>query len=207
MASFAFIVRGIENTIEFEGIKDEVNTWAYQAINKAARDGRADAAQMIRDEVAFPGNYLAPAQKRLFVSKQAQRNSLEAVITARGRPTSLARFITGSPSKGRGVTVQVSPGKTIKLDQAFLIKLRAGADPIETRFNQGLAVRLKPGNRLRNKKYVVQVDTGLYVLYGPSVSQVFLDKTEKNGVAVDITDDILDQMETEFLRLMRRDLG
>jgi hypothetical protein len=95
----------------------------------------------------------------------------------------------------------VHPGRARFMKRAFLIKLRAGTDSIETRFNQGLAIRLKPGETLQNKKNVVQLKNGLYVLYGPSVSQVFLDN-EGDGVAKDIEPSVLDELEDQFLRLL-----
>ena len=205
MEKFLFVVNGIETAREFEGLKDEIQLKAVQAINKLARDGRKQAADRILAQVNFGASYLAPGNKRLYVSKQAKRGDLEAKITARGRPTSLARFVTAGTFGKEGVTVQVGHGKTKRLKRAFLIKLRAGTDAIETRFNMGLAVRLKPGDTLRNKKSVVQLQSNLYVLYGPSVSQVFLDRDEKKGVSIDIAPDILDGLETEFLRLLERD--
>ena len=150
--------------------------------------------------MAFERSYLNPASKRLYVKKQATQTSLESVIQARGRPTSLARFITGGGRPGQeGVTVRVH--KTRHLAGAFLMKLRAGTADIETKFNLGLAVRLKPGKTLRNKRFVTQVSSGLYLLYGPSVSQVFLDNQEQ-GVAADMESDILDTLENEFRRLL-----
>lgn len=204
METFVFAVNGVESLRELQGLPDDIEGWKAMAVNKAARDGRTMADRRIRDQVNFSASYLAPSQKRLFVSKMAKKGDAEAVITARGRPTSLARFAT-SKSSTQGVTVQVSPGKSVYMKRAFMIKLRAGTDAIETRFNMGLAVRLKPGESLRNKKTLVQMKSNLYILYGPSVSQVFLDQTEKKGVSVDITPDVLDDMEREFLRLMELD--
>lgn len=202
MEKFLFVVNGIESAKEFDGLKDDIQLNAVQAINKLADKGRKMAADKILAQVNFGAQYLAPGNKRLYVSKKAKRGDMEAVITARGRPTSLARFVTSGTFGTSGVTVSVGKGKTKRLRQAFLIKLRAGSEPIETRFNMGLAVRLKPGDTLRNKKNVVQLQSNLYVLYGPSVSQVFLDRDEKKGVSVDIAPDLLDGVVTEFMRLL-----
>lgn len=197
---FVYAINGLNTLDEITANLENFKLEAVRALNKVARDSRAEAARRILDQVAFERSYLNPANKRLYVKKQAQQTSLEAVIQARGRPTSLARFIVGGGHAGQeGVTVRVHRSQFLK--GAFLMKLRAGKADIETKFNLGLAVRLKPGKTLRNKRYFTQVASGLYLLYGPSVSQVFLDNQEQ-GVAVDMESDILDSLETEMLRLI-----
>ena len=73
------------------------------------------------------------------------------------------------------------------MNRAFLMNLRSG--------NLGLAVRLAPGERIDNKRRMVQMSNGLYLLYGPSVDQVF------RSVAEDVSADAGDFLEQEFLRL------
>lgn len=178
---------------------EAVERAAYQAINRMTRDYRVEAARQIASQLAFPPGYTSD-RSRLDVSKPAQRGSLEGRIRARGRPTSLARFVTGeTPSS---VIVRVKRGTAIRLTRAFLIRLRAGNADIETKNNRGLAIRLRPGERLRNKLFQVRVDRGLYLLYGPSVQQAFLDNAG-HGVAEDMSPALLRDMEREFLRLLR----
>lgn len=205
-SNFVFAVEGLENIQQFSALKGDIEMNAVRAINTTARDARAHAADRIRAQVNFEASYLNPSQKRLYVHKQARRSDPEAIIRARGRPTSLARFISGTPTAGQGVQVEVAPGRIKYMRRAFLIKLRAGSDSIETRFNQGLAIRLGKGEKLSNKTNAVRLKSGLYVLYGPSVSQVFL-ANDGSGVAKDIEPDILDDMSNEFLRLMGVDFG
>lgn len=200
--TFLFAVEGLTNIQELNHLKADIEFNAVRAINLTARDARTAAADRIRAQVNFEASYLNPAQKRLYVAKQAKRGDMSAIIRARGRPTSLARFVMGGePAQGQGVNVQVAPGRVRFMRRAFLIKLRSGTSDIETRFNRGLAMRLKPGETLRNKQHAVQMKNGLYILYGPSVSQVFL-ANDETGVAKDLEPDILDEMEAEFLRLM-----
>lgn len=155
-----------------------------------------DAIQL---QVAFPSGYLAG--DRLQVTKKAFKGSLEGVITARKRATSLARFSTGS--NGRGVRVRVNPGSSRFMAGAFLMRLRSGASLTEDNFNEGLAIRLKPGDIVRGKKYQssVQADHTLQLLYGPSVDQVFRD------VAHDESPKVEAQVETEFYRNLARLTG
>lgn len=199
---YAVFVEGITGLDEAKGLGEAVKVAAYQAINRTTERGRSQAARAIRDEVNFPARYLNPGEKRLFVSKQAQRADLEGRIRARTRATSLARFVTGTaqPNKA-GVRVEVSPGKARFMKRAFLVKLRAGSSEIDTRNNLGLAVRLKPGEVLRNKSDVRKLDRGLYLLYGPSIDQVFRAR-DGSGVAEDISPGLASFMEREFLRLM-----
>lgn len=200
--NYAVVVEGLEDLRDFEGIKDEIRFNAIRTINRVADLSRTQGARRIMEQVNFPASYLNPAGKRLFVSRRASGQKLEAAITARSRATSLARFVVGSPPVNKaGVNVEVAPGKVRFMKSAFLIRLPAGSAGIETKANFGLAVRLRRGETLRNKRSVVRMANGLYLLYGPSVQQVFLDN-EGDGVAEDLKPFVLDKMADEFLRLM-----
>lgn len=200
MAQFAVAVEGIETFKDVQELGAKTKFAAVQALNKVARDTRAEAARRIGEQINFPKRLLGPAAGNLTVSKKAQRASLEARITARGRPTSLARFSKGSPGKA-GVQVEVKPGQSRFLRRAFLIRLPQGTQLTETRFNLGLAIRLRPGERLDNKTQQVQLSKGLYLLYGPSIQQIFLDNQGK-GVADDLAEPTADALETEIIRLL-----
>jgi hypothetical protein len=203
MMEYAVFVEGLDQLTDIASLSDKIRLKAVQAINKIARDGRSSIAIRMEHEINFPPGYLAPAKKRLYVKEQATRSSLEAVIAATGRPTSLARFVQGNPrpSAPGGVTVRVG-NKTKHLKRAFLMRLRSGNNDIsDNRFNLGLAVRLKPGETLTNKRFSRRIDSGLYLLYGPSVDQVFLGR-EGSGVAADQAPDLAEKLENEFLRLM-----
>jgi hypothetical protein len=203
--TFIFAVEGLESIQEFKANAANIEMNAVRAINTTARDARSDAAKRMAAQVNFPSGYLNPAQKRLYVAKQAKRGDPEAIIRARGRPTSLARFIVGGKPTGEGVRVQVGHSRAKFLKRAFLIKLRSGTSDIETRFNMGLALRLRKGETLKNKANLVQMKNGLYILYGPSVSQVFM-ANDGDGVAKDLEPSIVEEMDREFKRLMGMDL-
>ena len=199
---FAVFMDGIEADL-LEGIDSKSRRLAaVRAINKAARDARAEASRVIRDQVNLPARYVSPAGKRLYVSKQAQRGDLEARITARGRATSLAQFISGGAKKGqRGVYVEVAPGKARFMKRAFVIPLRKGNEVTDTKYNLGLAIRLRPGESLKNKAFARRVESGLYLLYGPSVSQIFR-ANDGTGVASDMAPEVANKLSDEFLRLL-----
>jgi len=201
---YAFFADVIEVDL-LDGIgNDSRKLAAVKALNTAARDGRAQAARMIRANVNFPASYVGPGDKRLYVSKKATRGDLEVKITARGRITSLARFVQGNPTpNAAGVYVEVQPHKVVHLKRAFVIRLPQGANSVtDTAHNLGLAVRLKPGQQLRNKLSSRRVASGLYVLYGPSVSQVFR-ANDDTGVANEMAPGVADHLVAEFLRLLK----
>lgn len=199
---FAVFMDGLEVDL-LQGLDSQSRKLAaVRAINKAARDARAAAAREIRDQVNLPARYVSPAQKRLYVSKQAQKSSLEARITAQGLATSLAQFVSGGARKGqRGVYVEVAPGKARMMKKAFVIPLRRGNEFTDTKYNLGLAIRLRPGERLQNKTFARRIESGLYLLYGPSVSQIFR-SNDGSGVATDMAPEVANKLSEEFLRLL-----
>ncbi len=201
MDNWAVMVEGLENLQDFDKIKRNVRLAAARAINKVTRDGRVEIAQDIRDQINFPASYVSPGQKRLYVSQEATAAKLEGKITARSRVTSLARFVQGTPQRGQGVRVEVKPGRSRYMRRAFLIRLRAGTADLDTKSNLGLAIRLRSGERLQNKIVAKRMQNGLYLLYGPSVDQVFRSNSGE-GVASDIAPKLAEKLEREFKRLL-----
>lgn len=199
--NWAVFVDGLSDLKQFDGTKQAIRLAAVRAINKITRDGRAMIARDIRDQVNLPASYVAPGQKRLYVSKEATTGDLEGKITARGRATSLARFVQGTPRRGQGVRVEVAPGRSRYMKKAFLIRLPAGKGDTDTKFNMGLAIRLRPGETLQNKLTARRMEKGLYLLYGPSVDQVFRAR-DGSGVANDVAPQLATNLEREFLRLL-----
>lgn len=209
MRQFAIFVDGLSDVEAVKLDLPNARMNMVRAINKIVPQARTRAASLIRAQVNFPAGYLTPQGQRLYVSSLARRDRTEGVISARGRPTSLARFISSYVPGKEGVKVEVEPGRSVLMKRAFVVQLPAGRN-VETKSNRGLAVRVGKGNILRNKRTAVRLDSGLYLLYGPSVDQVFLAATGANagkGVSTDpaFTNEILDDLQTEFLRLMDLD--
>lgn len=154
----------------------------------------------MRQQIAFPGGYLEDTD-RFGQTGYASPARLETKISGRSRPTSLARFASGGAINSEGVSVRVKPSRSVTLRKAFLVRLRAGTVLDEDNFNLGLAVRLAPGQTIRNKRdtsRMVRLAPQVFLLYAPSVDQVFRDVAETETPAV------LDDMAQEFLRQFGR---
>lgn len=201
--AYGITINGLENLNSIKELKRDIPLAAVRALNTVAAKARTLGARRIREEVAFPPAYLNPAAKKLYVATKAQKSRLESIIRASDRPTSLARFVVGSTTKN-GVTVQVSPGRTRQMKKAFLYKLKSGNADINTKSNKGLAIRLRSGETIRNKKSFKRLKGNLYLLYGPSVDQVFIGK-DRTGVAARMEPEILDSLQQEFFRVLRID--
>lgn len=186
----------------FESLPEVAEQAAMMSINQVTE---REAVPMIRNaaeaQVNFPNGYLDSAE-RLGVSRLATRSSLEAVITARDRPTSLARFSTMPLRIGKaGVHVKVSRkggGRTLK--RAFPVRLPAGKGG--TASNLGLAIRLPVGEEPSKAYKPILLTTDKYgsvwLLYGPSVEQVV------RTVAEDSLPEIGEKLSREFFRQFTR---
>lgn len=185
----------------FKRLPEIADHAAQLSVNDTARFARRVGGAQILDEVNYPRSYLRGENGRLAITKFASRGDAEAEVRGRDRPTSLARFAMQRVKFGRqrGIKVQVAHGGAAKqLERAFFMKLRRGQSFDGENFNVGLAVRLKKGERLQNSTAALELGNGLYLLYGPSVDQVF------GGVAEDIIDPVSDHLEDEFIRQFER---
>jgi len=186
---------------------DETQKSLYLSINTTIRFAFAEASRRIRKEVNLPQDYIGSAAKgnRLRISQFATLDNPLAVLTADQRPVSLARYAKNKTLFGKdGVMVEVTPGKVEKFDKAFLLPLRSGKALTDDNYNLGFAIRLKPGEQI-NKRNLVQYskairagrkkpDDNLFLLYGPSVDQVF------THVREEFDDVVFAKFESEFLR-------
>jgi len=188
----------LEHVVAVDGLKShkdliessqEIRRLAERAVNKIARDARAKAGKEIRSEVAFPARYLSGSdgKLKLFPSRAQQ---MKATIRGAFEARSLARFVQNPGAKKRGtLRVRVdAEGSAKPMPRAFLMGLKNG--------NRGLAIRLKPGEKLQGVRMSRKSWKGLTFLYGPSVDQVFRD------VSKDMEPDVALKLEREFLRLM-----
>lgn len=165
------------------------------------RKGMTRYKKAMKGQIAFPGGYLEDAEK-FGVTRFATPGNLESVISARQRPTSLARFASSGGVGNEGVTVRVKTGRSTRLKRAFMVRLRQGTMMDGESFNLGLAVRIPGGEAaVRNKtdkSRMVHLAKDVFLLYGPSVDQVF------RTVSVTETPHVLNEIESEFYRQFAR---
>ena len=190
---------------DFAGVSDQA---ARLALNSTARFASRLASKRVREQVAFARNYIGAAgdtTSKIRVKQYARAGDLSAVIASRDRPTSLARFATGTPSFGKRaknaraprVRVKTAGGATL-VKRGFFVKLRRGVVVTEDQFNVGLAIRLKKGESLQATQKASPLGGGAYLLYGPSVAQVF------DTVRDDIAPEVAEFAGFEFARQFRR---
>lgn len=174
------------------------------AINDTARDILVrDARKEIYEEIDFPAGYLN--SDRLGITEFSTPTQLRAVVKGRDRPTSLARFALaagGAPQAGRGGwrpvrSITVHPGRTRQTNRTFLLPLRRGT---EATGNVGLAIKLRPGEKVENvdRFSPIQIFPNVYILYGPSVDQAL------QGVVADLAPKVMETLGAEFYRQFER---
>lgn len=180
-------ISGLEDFARrFAEMPDIAMTAGRLALNQTAVAARKLSADEILRQINFGPSYLSGEDnQRLKVQKSTNAN-LRAEITARKRPTSLARFATDKKTGRRKAEnpVRVNVKGRVKVGlsvtggdrattPAFLINLRRGD---QESGNIGLVVRLKDGERLRGTGYKATPfgkNRNLFLVYGPSVDQVF----------------------------------
>lgn len=181
----------------FEELPEIATEAAFLAVRDVSEGvGLTHLQREVEAQVNFPKGYVRNG--RLNVKRHANRATLEAVIRGRDRPTSLARFAPGQTpanSRRRGVIVEVHKGVKRNLGKrAFIVNLKNG--------NIGLAVRLKPGETLRGSEKAVRLENNVYLLYGPSVDQVFRGVAEQEAPLLNSM--VQKQFLRQFARLSRR---
>ena len=157
-----------------KSMPDAANQAAVLAINFGVDKARIEGSKIVRGKVRLSKAYVDSGFKVF----RARPGNLIAVLSARQRPTSFARYSAGSARK-RGVRVTITPGRSRVIDRAFKIRLRRGNRAVRDGFNTGVALRLKKGEMVQAKKIPFSAgDSGLVLLYGPSVDQVFSSSRE-----------------------------
>lgn len=189
------LLDAIEGIARIPEVTDKAASLAINTV--ANRSGLTLLRKSILDDIAFPRDYLT--NDRFGVRSNATPQNLESRITARHRPTSLARFAQpGTPLGSRarvGVRVQVSKKKGAKNfgKWAWLTPLANG--------NIGLALALRPGEKVDNRygEPAWLVPGRVALLYGPSVDQVFRHVSEDEAPKIGRM--VNDEFNRQFARL------
>jgi hypothetical protein len=208
MSKYLIEFRGLEGLASyFKEFPDLSQQATRLAINSAARFGARLASKAIRAQVNLKRSYIGAAgeeNSKIRIRQFAKVGDMQAVISARDRPTSLARFALDTPVFGKqrkgGVRVRVKTGGGVRiLKRGFFMKLKSGPILTEDRYNVGLAVRLKPGEKIQGSQAASPLGGGAYLLYGPSVAQVF--DEVRGEISPEIADFAVSEFHRQFLRL------
>lgn len=208
--TYVVAVEGLDALRFMDDVSPAIKKAALRSVNKTVRDGRVMASREIRNQVALSASYLGPSAGRLSAIPASSTANLEGRIRARTRPTSLARFTKDRPlapgqrRRSAGIKLTVKPGVARYLARAFLVPLRSGSEG--DLGNLGLAIRseTKPAGAYKPKR----LGKNLWLLYGPSVSQVMFSarNPKGSGVAEQIAPDLAVKLEAEFMRLIAADI-
>lgn len=204
---FYIAIGGLEALNTLDDLPRHIIEAARIAVNEAATWGRTRLAEGVLAETNFPKSYVQPAGKRLWVKQRATNATLEAVIGAKTRRTSLARFAaSGTPTGGArrgGVNVTVNPGENQTMKGAFLVRLNQddGSDSVSK--NIGLAVRTKNGRPPPGYR-PARLSENVWLLYGPSVAQNLYSDANQGGVVTEKAPDIVERLRHEYERQLAR---
>lgn len=191
MAELSLTIRGLKSLDDIKDIPKKSQIAAQRAINQTLRNTRARSGRQLRQEVAFPARYLT-GQDGKIEQISAGAGRLEGKLMAGSKPVSLARFVSGTPKKGK-VKVEVQPGAQRAMPGAFLLGLgKAGGE------STLLAVRSpgKPTGAYRPRRLA----KSLWLLYGPSVAQALIGANGRKGIWPDIEGEVAAALEREYLR-------
>ena len=181
-------IRGLEAFDEIDDLLKRVPIAAQRAINRTSQRARTESSRRLRQQINFSARYLVSNDGKIGLVP-ASKGRLQATLSARSRPTSLARFVT-SASKKSGAKVAVNPSGTRTLPGAFLLGIGS---------NTLLAVRSP--NKPRTAYKPRRIGKSLWSLYGPSVAQALVTR-EGRGIWPELEPEIAVMLENEFLRQM-----
>lgn len=194
---------GLQSAInDLESFRAQSPVASAYAINRTVTVARASSVELMKRQINFPASYYGQVNDpsaRLAITERATPDKLEGRISARNRPTSLARFATYEKPKGTtgfvagvNVRVAVKPNEASRSmgKGAFVVNLKNG--------NQGVALRIRPGETLRSSHKAYAITPNLYLLYGPSVDQAFQSVRADIAPAAEVT------LRTEYFRQIDR---
>lgn len=170
------------------------------AVSSATRFAYTLGRRKMQEQIAFKSSYLTSSEggsPRYAIVRRPTPGNPVGVIRGRVRGTSLNRFVTSTATKKTDLRAKIkAKGRTHVLKRAFRINLKNG--------NRGIALRLPKGQTptygkgLPYGKSGDRKNSSLFLLYGPSVQQVF------SSVAPDIAPEVADYMNREFVRQFER---
>lgn len=200
---FVFVAEGMTDFVEKMRDLGDISPKASMAVNDALAWARTRAATLMLKEVDWPSSYLNPGEGRFTIAEYSTPSTLEGKIKGRDRPTSLARFVrSGTGKAGSPLSLAVKRGGSPTVfKHAFLMRLRSGNSGATG--NMGLAYRTKDGKPPSGAWKPKQIGKNLFLLYGPSVDQVFRNVLDRDR---EFIDQVTTHLDLEFRRLLGVDL-
>lgn len=213
---FFVAVEGLAELQDYVALlPDQARKAADLATIDATRFAFRQSSKAIREQVRLPVDYIGNAENggnRLTIKYDQQGDARVGIVEGRKRAMSLSRFLTAGPvfggkaparirvkPRGRSTTTIKVTGGDRSEAPLFAVRLRSGKSASEDNYNVGLAVRLKPGeSAVARKEDLTPLFPNVYLLYGPSVNQVFFD------VAPAVADPVADTLQDAFLRQFAR---
>lgn len=199
MPDFAIKLDGFDDALKRYGPQFEAQL--LEAARIAINDTARWALKHVRDDmygrVNFPAGYLEK-EDRMKISRFASNTSLEAEIYSRAQPTSLARFAVDAGNR-QGIMVNVKRGAMPKrIRKGFIFGLKSGD---VRKGNTGLVIRSegKPSGAYKPKP-MGDKWPNLWLVYGPSVYQVFRMSMDRYGP--EISRELGERFEYHRARLM-----
>lgn len=176
----------------FEAMPERTERAAALAINRVAeRQAQTLIKREMLKNIAFKYGYVT---KHIGVGKYASPSNLYAVIEAKDTPTTLFRF-TGMSVAPRGKTkvkVTVGTGNTKIMDGAFYATLRGTPQVmLRTKTNAPPRGIARGGGK--------QIAPHLWLLYAPSVDQVF--RTVADDEIPAIENELVYEFRRQFARI------
>ena len=198
MAEYAVFIQGLSDALEdVSQLPERTKRAIALTIPRITQRARTEASRRMRAQINWTASYLGDKLRM----KIDTGENYEGTISTTFRPTSLAQFASGSKQPWtQAKRLHVGQASFTTLNNPLLfVPLRAGKAAItEDNRNIGLAVRLKDGETIKGKYKVKPISKGLYLLYGPSASQVFY------TVAEDLVPDVAEWLGAEYTRQMNR---
>ncbi len=142
----------------------------YRAVNRVSQKTRTEASRQIRAEVRLKASYV---NRHLWLYKKAKPGDPSAIITARRRPTRLARYgakqLTKAARKARGDELRgISAGRK----QAG-VSVSVGRNSGRKRMRKTFLVPLRTNGLMGVFERTGRAPDDIRHLYGPSVDQLF----------------------------------
>lgn len=197
---------GIQGLATFVARTPEVAAEAAKlAVGDAAEWGRNLSKREMVSAVNLPADALAG--RRFRISQRPTTANPEAVISADNNPLGLSRFVVGPGKVGmpgpqtrtlRGGTTTQWPKGGDRGDYAFLIKVGPGKKGSAPAVRAGFGLAIRTTRPMENSREAFKIGKDLYLLFGPSVDQMF------GQLMPQIVPRVEAKLQTEFARQYER---